>query len=87
MVFSAIHPIDGFSYTDYFCDENGVVTEGMPVSTTRMQFIEEEGRTKIISTTTFESEDALKAVMDMGMLQGITETWDRLEEVVTQQLP
>jgi hypothetical protein len=24
--------------------------------------------------------EALKTVMDMGMLQGITETWDRLEE-------
>ena len=28
----------------------------------------------------YVSEEALKTVMDMGMLQGITETWDKLEE-------
>ncbi|MDU5949918.1 MAG: SRPBCC domain-containing protein, partial [Paenibacillus macerans] len=28
----------------------------------------------------YVSAEALKTVMDMGMLQGITETWDRLEE-------
>jgi hypothetical protein len=28
----------------------------------------------------YVSAEAFKTVMDMGMLQGITETWDRLEE-------
>ena len=28
----------------------------------------------------YATEEALKIVLDMGMLQGITETWDRLAE-------
>lgn len=82
MVFSNINPIDSFDYQDFFVDENAVVQIGMPVITTHQQFIEENGTIKIISVGTYENEEALKMVMDMGMLQGITETWDRLDEVV-----
>ncbi|WP_025689925.1 SRPBCC domain-containing protein [Paenibacillus zanthoxyli] len=67
-------------YTDYFSDAEGNVAEGMPSSDTTMEFIEQDGKTKIISRSRFESAEALKTVMDMGMEQGITETWDRLAE-------
>lgn len=30
------------------------------------------------------SAEALKTVMDMGMMQGITETWDRLDEYLAK---
>ncbi len=85
MVFSNIQPIESFDYTDYFVDEEAQIQDGMPVSETTLQFVEEDGATRLISTTNFESEDALKAVMDMGMLEGITQTWDRLEELVETQ--
>jgi hypothetical protein len=32
----------------------------------------------------YVSAGALKTVTDMGMIQGITETWNRLEEVLQQ---
>ncbi|QWU16117.1 Uncharacterized conserved protein YndB, AHSA1/START domain [Paenibacillus sophorae] len=67
-------------YTDYFSDAEGNITEGMPASDITMEFIEQDGKTKVISRGRFESEEALKTVMDMGMEQGITETWDRLAE-------
>ncbi|MDT3425364.1 uncharacterized protein YndB with AHSA1/START domain [Paenibacillus forsythiae] len=67
-------------YTDYFSDAEGNVAEGMPSSDITMEFIEQDGKTKVISRGRFESAEALKTVMDMGMEQGITETWDRLEE-------
>ncbi|AIQ15102.1 SRPBCC domain-containing protein [Paenibacillus durus] len=67
-------------YTDYFSDAEGNITEGMPSSDITMEFIEQDGKTKIISRGRFESAEALKTVMDMGMEQGITETWDRLAE-------
>ena len=38
------------------------------------------GKTKLVSRSEYVSAEALKTVMGMGMLQGITETWDRLEE-------
>lgn len=39
-----------------------------------------EGKTKLVSHTKYESAEALKTVLDMGMEQGISETWDRLAE-------
>lgn len=67
-------------YTDYFSDAEGNEAEGMPPSQITMTFVEQEGKTKIVSHSRFPSEEALKNVMEMGMEQGITETWDRLAE-------
>ncbi|OMF97004.1 SRPBCC domain-containing protein [Paenibacillus sp. FSL R7-0337] len=72
---------ESFVYTDYFSDAKGNETEGMPSTLVSMIFEETEGgRTKLISRSKYESEEALRTVMDMGMIQGITETWDRLGE-------
>lgn len=84
MVFSNIIPMNSFEYVDYFCDENAIVSDDMPASNTVIEFFEEGSKTKVVSTTAFVNEEALKTVMDMGMLPGITQTWDRLEEVVTE---
>ncbi|MFD1776938.1 SRPBCC domain-containing protein [Paenibacillus rhizophilus] len=79
-VYQEISEPETIVYTDYFSDAEGNVTEGMPSSHITMTFVEHEGKTKVISRGRFESAEALKTVMDMGMEQGITETWDRLEE-------
>lgn len=68
------------SYTDYFSDAEGHIVEGMPPSEIWMEFIDQDGSTGIISTARFESAEALKSVLEMGMEQGIAETWDRLAE-------
>jgi uncharacterized protein YndB with AHSA1/START domain len=70
-------------YTDYFSDEEGNEAEGMPPSDIHMAFQEQEGKTRIICRSIFESPQALQEVLKMGMEQGITETWDRLEEYLT----
>lgn len=81
--FKNINPQDSFDYIDEFSDSEGNSTPGMPVSTTTLEFIETaDDKTLLRSTTTFESEEALKQVIDMGMEQGIKETWDRLAETV-----
>ncbi|WP_134684915.1 SRPBCC domain-containing protein [Brevibacillus migulae] len=67
-------------YTDYFSDAEGNVNEAMPSTEITMEFIDQDGKTKLVNRAEYVSADALKTVMDMGMLQGITETWDRLEE-------
>jgi uncharacterized protein YndB with AHSA1/START domain len=67
-------------FVDYFSDADGNEAEGMPSSHITMTLVELEGKTKIISRAQYASAEALKNVMEMGMEQGITETWDRLEE-------
>ena len=67
-------------YTDYFSDSEGNVSAELPATEVILQFVEFEGKTKVINHATYDSAEALKTVLDMGMEQGITETWDRLEE-------
>jgi len=67
-------------YVDYFSDAEGNETEGMPSAHITMLFEEYEGKTKLISIGRYTSAEALQTVMDMGMEQGISETWDRLGE-------
>jgi len=79
-VYREIEEPERVVYTDYFSDAEGNEAEGMPASDSTMLFLEHEGKTKLVSKTLYESEEALKTVLDMGMEQGIAETWDRLEE-------
>lgn len=81
-VYESVVPEDEFTYTDYFCDENGEIAQGMPVSKTVLRMEEIDGKTKITSLSTYESEEAVTQVLAMGMEQGIKETMDRLEKLV-----
>lgn len=67
-------------YIDYFSDAEGGEAEGMPASHITMLFEEHDGKTKLISRARYASAEALQTVLDMQMEQGISETFDRLEE-------
>jgi uncharacterized protein YndB with AHSA1/START domain len=71
-------------YVDFFSDAEGNTNDDMPSTDITLEFIDLGGKTKLINRAEYASAEALKTVMDMGMMQGITETWDRLEEVLQQ---
>ncbi len=79
-VYKEIDEPERFVYIDYFSDADGNENPDMPATEITMEFVDLEGKTKIVSRAEYATAEALKTVMDMGMLQGITETWDRLEE-------
>jgi uncharacterized protein YndB with AHSA1/START domain len=79
-VYREIVAAEKIEYTDYFSDAEGNEAEGMPATDVTLTFLEHEGRTKLINRARYASPEALKQVMDMGMEQGITETYDRLDE-------
>ncbi|WP_237690938.1 SRPBCC domain-containing protein [Paenibacillus caui] len=79
-VYREIVPEEKIVYTDYFSDAEGNESDGLPPSEITLLFEEYEGKTKVVSHAQFGSAEALKSVIDMGMEQGITETWDRLAE-------
>jgi uncharacterized protein YndB with AHSA1/START domain len=62
----------------------GNENDAMPSTEVTMEFIDLDGKTKLVSRSEYVSAEALKSVMDMGMLQGISETWDRLEEQLSE---
>jgi uncharacterized protein YndB with AHSA1/START domain len=71
-------------YTDAFSDAEGNVAPGMPEMLITVELIEQEGKTRLISTTEFSTPEEKQSIIDMGALQGITETWDRLEEYLAK---
>lgn len=81
--YTSISPMDSYSYTDVFSNENGDTIEGMPVARSVITFAEADGDTTITMETEYESAETLAQVLEMGMKDGLTETWDRLAELVS----
>jgi uncharacterized protein YndB with AHSA1/START domain len=79
-VYKEIVEAEKIDYTDYFSDAEGNESDSMPSTDVSMLFEEYEGKTKLVSKSRYISAEALQSVLDMGMEQGITETWDRLAE-------
>jgi uncharacterized protein YndB with AHSA1/START domain len=84
MLYKEIEEPTRILYTDAFSDEDGNVDETKPVTDTEMKFEDlGDGRTRIVSHTKYADPKDLQTVLDMGMKEGLDETWDRLEEYLT----
>ncbi len=59
--------------------------EGMPghVIVETMELFNEDGKTRIKTTSHYDSIEDLEGMVQSGMEQGATESWDRLETLVT----
>ncbi len=84
-IYKSIDEPNEFRYVDYFCDADGKVNKEMPVITITIKFNEVDGKTRVTSHSVFESESALKQVIDMGMEEGLKQTWDRLAETLAKR--
>lgn len=68
-------------YRDYFSDAEGNENPDMPSTEVTLLFVDlGDNRTKLVNRGVYGSAESLQTVIDMGMLQGIGETWDRLSE-------
>ncbi|WP_349409920.1 SRPBCC domain-containing protein [Pseudalkalibacillus sp. SCS-8] len=69
---------------DRFADSEGNLAENMPAAHITYQFEDYDGKTKLISRTQYETKEALKTVLDMGVIEGMTQTLNRLEELLME---
>jgi uncharacterized protein YndB with AHSA1/START domain len=67
-------------YNDHFSDKEGSVNSEMPSFDTIITFSEEDGRTTVRVASKVGSSEEVEKLVEMGMVEGFTETWDRLEE-------
>ncbi|PZE19010.1 SRPBCC domain-containing protein [Paenibacillus xerothermodurans] len=84
VVFREIVEPERIVYSDAFSDAEGNVPEGMAEALITLTFLEHVGKTKLIHHAQYPSEEALKSVIEMGMLQGMTATWDSLEKFLEE---
>ncbi|MEI4772021.1 SRPBCC domain-containing protein [Psychrobacillus sp. FJAT-51614] len=71
-------------YTDMFADEKGNAVAGMPELLITMIFTEDGDKTKLIARSEFATLETLQQVLDMGVVQGTSSQYDRLEELLDQ---
>lgn len=81
-VYEAIDEPNSFSYKDYFTDADGAVNEAMPTMAITMEFAEVSEGTKVTSRSVFESQEAYEQTVAMGVVEGVGQTWDRLDELL-----
>ncbi|MEO5499775.1 MAG: SRPBCC domain-containing protein [Candidatus Saccharimonadales bacterium] len=83
-VYRDIDEPNSFSYKDYFSNEAGEINEDMPTIIITNTFKEVDGATKVTSSSLCPSKQDYDTLVNMGMIEGASQTWDRLEEYVTK---
>lgn len=76
-----VNPNESFIYTDYFSDEAGELSQEMPALKVTNEFIEEDGKTKIVSTSFADSAEQIEQLVNMGMIEGFTSQLNKLDEL------
>lgn len=79
-VFDEIVEPERIAYTDAFSDAEGQIDEEMPQTRSTVELADAEGGTRLTLRAEYPTSADLRQVLDMGMVAGITETFDRLDE-------
>lgn len=72
---------------DAFSDAAGNVAEEMPEMMITVTFVGTDGQIKVTSRAEFATAADLKAIIQMGMEEGMTQSWDQLAEYLAQIQP
>ncbi|MBC8170611.1 MAG: SRPBCC domain-containing protein [Anaerolineae bacterium] len=73
-------------YTDMFSDAEGNTVADMPETLITMEFIEQDGKTRLVSTAVYATAADLETVIKMGMEEGASQTWDRFADYLKTQV-
>ncbi len=67
-------------YEDCFSDKDGNINKEMPLTMIKTHFEEVGGTTIVRSSAVYRTKEDLQKLLDMGMIGGLEETMDRLDE-------
>lgn len=83
-IYQEIDPPDRLVYVDAFSDEHENEIDEMPTMLIRTDFVADGAGCRVVSATKFDSQDELQKVIDMQAVEGMTQTYDRLESYLTE---
>ena len=69
---------ESFTYQDFFSDEEGVLDMNMPALVVTNEFIDEDGKTRIVSTSLADNPEQIEELIKMGMIEGFSSQLDKL---------
>ncbi len=84
MVMESVDEPSSFTYKDFFSDENGTLNQEKPTITVTNEFIEEGGKTKIVSTALADDAEQIEQLIKMGMVEGLTSQLNRLDALMSE---
>lgn len=72
-------------YDDYFSDSIGEMNKEMPRIEVTLLFEKNENGTKLITSSAFSSKEALEKVLEMGIVEGMTSQFEKLDAYLQQE--
>ncbi len=79
---TAVDQPRSFTFEDGFADLDFNPTPELPVSRNVFTFTEHDGGTRATYVTSYESAEALKQVLDMGVVEGATSAINQIDALV-----
>lgn len=67
-------------YQDNFSDKDGNINEEMPGMLVTVEFHDYKGKTRVASTTLFNTPETREKVVEMGVVEGMSSSMERLDE-------
>ncbi|WP_046175593.1 SRPBCC family protein [Domibacillus indicus] len=83
-VFHEVVQPERIMYTNLLTNEEGNIIEGTPSVQMDIQFAEDENRTRLIVRSRFASAEELQQVVEMGMVQGFSSQFNRLDDFLKE---
>ncbi len=77
---TAVDEPSSFAFDDGFADEDFQDHPDLPVSHNVYRFEGTDGGTRATFTTTYDSAEAMQAVLDMGMEEGATQAINQIDD-------
>lgn len=83
MQFEAVDEPNSFTAKDNFADEAGNINEQLPTQRFKVEFVEADGQTTLISRSITDSPEQLEALVKMGMVEGFSSQLNKLETLLS----
>lgn len=71
-------------YQDNFSDKDGNINKKMPGMLVTVEFFKQDGKTKYVGTTLFDSPEIREKVVAMGVVEGMGSSMQRLDEYLNK---
>lgn len=83
--YKSITPQKSFSGTDGFCNEQGKTDHNFPEMFWKVSFHDAGKKTKVEVEITFDSEEDMKKIVEMGFEEGFTMAHGNLDELLANE--
>ena len=80
---TSVDPPTDLEFTDGFADENGKPVEGRATTQISMRLTEHDGGTRMTLRSSFESEEQMREMTDMGMEEGLKQAVAQMDSLLS----